>query len=87
MSESPKVKEITRYTLGVYAQTALKEVPEMRANHDVDGMIAMIEEGRVIELRKGTPIYLVYADFMGPVLVRIKGTTSPVWIDAEALSP
>ena len=46
----------------------------------------MINEGKVVELQAGTPVYVMHADFMGLIQVRVKGTTAQVWVQSDSVS-
>jgi hypothetical protein len=70
--------------LAAYSKADFTEMMSMFAIHDTKAVKQMVDEGKVVGIRKGSEVYLESVDFVAGIAeVRPKGSTTKVWIPSD----
>jgi hypothetical protein len=70
--------------LGAYSKADYTEMMSMFAIHDTKAVKQMVDQGKVIGIRKGSEVYLESIDLIAGIAeVRPKGSTIAVWISSD----
>ena len=70
---------------GTFTKDDYDKVVEYSIHNETDLINEMIIDGRLVELPKGTVVYLIDSYLLGVAHVRIKNTTTQLWITTSSL--
>ena len=70
--------------LAAYSKADFTEMMSMYAIHNTEAVKQMVDEGKVVGIRKGSEVYLESIDLIAGIAeVRPKGSTIKVWIPSD----
>jgi hypothetical protein len=72
--------------LAAYSKEDFSEMMSMLTIHDTHAVKQMVDQGKVVGLRRGSEVYLQSIDVIAGIAeVRPKGSTVTVWISSDVV--